>query len=144
MQFKHLSLAALAAGTSAQTMNLTAALMSSPDLTNLTTCVSLFPDLLTQLSMATNITILAPPNEAFAAFFNSSAGAALAINDTAAIEAVLMYYVLNGTHPAASIMSTQLSSQIYSPIRCTRMSLVARLLRLSLKAPMLKSTPDFL
>ena len=80
--------------------------MSSPDLTNLTTYVSLFPDLLTQLSMATNVTILAPSNEAFAAFLNSSVGAALATNDTAAIEAVLMYHVLNGTHPAASIMST--------------------------------------
>ncbi|KAK3168517.1 hypothetical protein OEA41_004965 [Lepraria neglecta] len=106
MQFKYLSLAALAAGASAQTMNLTAALMSSPDLTNLTTYVSLFPDLLTQLSMAINVTILAPSNEAFAAFLNSSAGAALATNDTAVIEAVLMYHVLNGTHPAASIMST--------------------------------------
>ena len=106
MQFKYLSLAALAAGASAQTMNLTAALMSSPDLTNLTTYVSLFPDLLTQLSMATDVTILAPSNEAFAAFLKSSAGAAFATNDTAAIKAVLMYHVLNGTHPAASIMST--------------------------------------
>ena len=106
MHYKYLSLAALAAGASAQTMNLTAALMSSPDLTNLTSYVSLFPDLLSQLSMAQNVTILAPSNEAFATFLNSSAGSAITSNDTAAIQALLMYHVLNGTHPAASIMST--------------------------------------
>ena len=106
MQFKYLSLAALAAGASAQTMNLTATLMSNADLTNLTSYVSLFPDLLTTLSMATNITILAPSNEAFAAFLNSSAGMAVTLNDTAAIQAILSYHVLNGTYPASSIMST--------------------------------------
>ena len=107
MQFKYLSLAALAAGAFAQTMNLTATLMSNADLTNLTSYVSLFPSLLSQLSMATNITILAPSNEAFAAFLNSSAGMAISsLNDTTAIEAILSYHVLNGTYPASSIMST--------------------------------------
>ena len=106
MQFKYLSLAALAAGASAQTMNLTATLMSNANLTNLTSYVSLFPSLLSSLSMATNITILAPSNDAFAAFLNSSAGMAVGLNDTTAIEAILSYHVLNGTYPASSIMST--------------------------------------
>ena len=106
MQFKYLSLAALAVGVSAQTMNLTATLMSNANLTNLTSYVSLFPSLLSSLSMATNITILAPSNDAFAAFLNSSAGMAIGLNDTTAIEAILSYHVLNGTYPASSIMST--------------------------------------
>lgn len=107
MQSKLLSLAALAAGVSAQgTMNLTAALMSAPNLSNLTSYVSLLPSLLNQLSMAKNVTILAPSDAAFATFMNSSMGSATAVNDTAAIQALLMYHVLNGTHPAASIMNT--------------------------------------
>ena len=106
MQFKHLLLAALAAGASAQTMNLTATLMSNPDLSNLTTYVSLFPNLISQLSMASNITILAPSNAAFAAFMNSSAGMAIQAKDMTAIQSILSYHVLNGSYPASSFMST--------------------------------------
>ena len=118
MQFKLLSLAALAATGSAQMMNLTATLMNQTDLSNLTTYVSLFPQLLQSLSMATNITILAPSNEAFAAFMNSSAGAAIAANDTAAIEAVLSYHVLDGTYDASMITS----NATFIPTMLTNMS----------------------
>ncbi|KAI9870631.1 MAG: hypothetical protein M1830_004025 [Pleopsidium flavum] len=106
MQFKHLSLAALAATASAQNMNLTSVLTSNPDLSNLTSYVSLYPQMLMQLSNATNITILAPSNEAFNKFMNSSMGAAVKANDTALIQSVLMYHVLNGTHNSSSIMNT--------------------------------------
>lgn len=106
MQFKYLSLAALAATASAQNMNLTSVLTGDPDLSNLTSYVSLYPQLLMQLSNATNITILAPSNEAFSKFMNSPMGAAIKANDTALIQSVLMYHVLNGTHDASSIMKT--------------------------------------
>ncbi|MCJ1341642.1 hypothetical protein MMC09_006938 [Bachmanniomyces sp. S44760] len=106
MQYALLSLAALAATATAQTMNLTAALTSNPQLSNLTTYVSLFPDLLTQLGSASNITILAPSNDAFAKFLNSSTGGGdIKSNDTSAIQAILTYHVLNGTYPASSIKS---------------------------------------
>ena len=106
MQSKLLSFAALAATASAQMMNLTATLMSTPDLSNLTSYLSLFPQVLTQLSSASNITILAPSNEAFAAYMNSSAASAIKANDTMAIQSLLTYHVLAGTYPAASIKST--------------------------------------
>ncbi|KAI9715773.1 MAG: hypothetical protein M1812_005772 [Candelaria pacifica] len=85
------------------TMNLTAALTSTPDLSNLTTYVSLFPQLLSQLGSAKNITILAPSNAAFTKLLASPAGNAIKMNNTGLIQAVLSYHVLNGTHPASSI-----------------------------------------
>ena len=105
MQFKLLSLAAMAAAVSAQTMNLTGALTSNPDLSNLTNFVGLFPQLATALGSAKNVTILAPSNAAFTKFMNSSAGSAIAANDTAAIQALLTYHVLNGTYPASAVTS---------------------------------------
>ncbi len=86
MQFQLLSVAALVAGASAQMMNLTALLSSTPELSNLTTYVSLFPDLLTTLGSATDITILAPSNDAFAKFLNTSM---IDPQDTDLIQAVL-------------------------------------------------------
>ena len=122
MQFKLLSLAAMAAAVSAQTMNLTGALTSNPDLSNLTTFVNLYPQLATALGAAKNVTILAPSNAAFAKFMNSSAGSAIAANDTAAIQALLMYHVLNGTYPASAVSSnasfipTMLNNMKYSNV----------------------------
>lgn len=103
MQFKLLTLAALAAGASAQMMNLTALLSSTPQLSNLTTYVSFYPAVLDALSAAKNITILAPSNEAFSKLMASPAGAAIQANDTALIQAVLTYHVLNGTYPASEV-----------------------------------------
>lgn len=104
MQYKLLSLAALAASVSAQ--QLTSLLGNNSDLSSLSSYVTLFPQLVTTLSSATNITILAPSNAAFAKYMNSSAGAAIAANDTAAIQALLTYHVLNGTHYASTINGT--------------------------------------
>ena len=104
MHYKQLlPLAALAATASAQTANLTAALAATPDLSNLTSYVTLFPELLSTLASATNITILAPSNEAFARFLESPGGSAIRANDTDTIQALLQYHVLNGTYPAAAI-----------------------------------------
>lgn len=119
MYCKIFSVAALAATASAQMMNLTAALMGSPDLSNLTTLVSANQQLLGSLSMANNITILAPSNEAFAKIVNS---AAISMNDTVAIQALLTYHVLNGTYSAAQITNmpafvpTRLTDMMYSNV----------------------------
>ncbi|KAI9882225.1 MAG: hypothetical protein M1823_006027 [Watsoniomyces obsoletus] len=119
MQFKTLSLTALlSAAATAQNMNLTALLTGAPELSNLTTYVSMFPQLLTTLASASNITILAPSNEAFAKLLASPAGAAIMANDTAAIQAVLSYHVLNGTYPASAIpemMSAFVPTLLTSP-----------------------------
>lgn len=103
MYTKSFVLAALTARASAQMMNLTAALTSNPSLSNLTTFVSSFPALLSTLSNATNITILAPSDEAFATFTQSSMGSALTMNNSEAIQALLQYHVLQGTYPASAI-----------------------------------------
>lgn len=105
MQFKYLSLSALLSIASAQ--NLTSVLSSNSELSNLTTYVSQIPSILAQLSSATNITILAPSNQAFEKLLNSSAGSALlAGNQTAAIQALLTYHVISGTYPASAIPTT--------------------------------------
>ncbi|MCJ1282041.1 hypothetical protein MMC26_001364 [Xylographa opegraphella] len=118
MQFKLLSVAALAATASAQTMNLTATLMNNSMLHNLTSFASLLPS---SLQMASNITILAPSDAAFSALLNSTAGMALA-NNTAAIQAILTYHILNGTYYASNVTSnatfvpTMLSDMTYSNV----------------------------
>ena len=106
MMHHYIALAALAAAASAQSMNLTAALAATPELSNLTSYVSLFPDLLSSLAAAQNITILAPSNEAFAKFLSSPAGAVINSNDSRSIQAVLEYHLLNGTYPASAITDT--------------------------------------
>ncbi|KIW84414.1 hypothetical protein Z517_03664 [Fonsecaea pedrosoi CBS 271.37] len=78
--------------------DLTTILANTPELSNLTAYLELFPDLTTTLASLQNITLLAPNNDAFAKLFNSSAGVALVQNDTSAIEALLTYHVLNGTY----------------------------------------------
>lgn len=104
MMSKILLIAALAAKAYAQ--NLTAVLTSSPDLSNLTSIISANPALLSALSGASNITILAPSNQAFAALQNSSAASLLTNNDPTAITALLQYHVLKGTYPASAIKNT--------------------------------------
>src|SRR5258706_1529220 len=96
MLFKSLAVSALAGAALGQ--DLVTLLQETRELSNLTTYLSLFPDLVGQLSAAQNITILAPNNEAFATFLNSSAGEALNNNDTEAIQALFTYHVLTGTY----------------------------------------------
>ena len=95
-------LAAMAAAASAQ--DLSTALADQSSLSNLTTYLKLFPSLLSSLSEMSNVTILAPNNNAFEAALNSSTGQAFSGNDTAAIEALLSYHVLNGTYSNFSSM----------------------------------------
>lgn len=123
MLFKPLVLAALASAVAAQDMmNLTAALGSSEELSNLTSFVSAMPQLLEQLSSATNITILAPSNDAFTALAESPMGAGLLANDSGLITAILSYHVLNGTYPADAVteeptfIPTMLMNPMYSNV----------------------------
>ena len=104
MHPKYLPVAALLSVASAQ--NLTSVLTSSPDLSNLTSYLQLFPAVLSYLSQAQDITILAPTNAAFNKLLSSPAGAVLKSNDSTAIQAVLTYHVINGTYPASAIGST--------------------------------------
>lgn len=105
MQIKNFLPLALATAASAQQMmNLTAALASEPELSNLTQTIGLFSELVAGLSMTPNVTLLAPSNAAFEELMKGPMAAAL--NDTALIQAVLQYHVLNGTYYAANVTET--------------------------------------
>lgn len=89
MHFQKLTYMALAAsGVSAQTVNLTAALGSQSDLSALTALLASYPDLVTGLSNATNVTLLAPSNNALNTLLNSTAGA-MAASSPGFIQALL-------------------------------------------------------
>lgn len=105
MQIKKLLPLALATAASAQeTTNLTAAVASSPELSQLAATLGFYPDLVAALADIPNITLLAPSDAAFEEFMNSSNAAAL--NDTALIQAVLQYHVLNGTYYSDNVTET--------------------------------------
>lgn len=120
MQSKLFSLVALAAAVSGQ--SLTSVLANNTELSQLNSVVGSLPQIASTLGSAQNITILAPSNAAFARLLNSSAGAAVAANDTSAIQALLMYHVLNGTYNASAVSSTaafiptMLSDSTYSNV----------------------------
>jgi len=105
MQLKHITLAALLGAAHAQTQSLNATLAGNNDTSGLATLLALYPDISQSLNGASDITILAPSNQALSALLNSSAGQMLSKNP-GAIQAILQYHVLNGTHPASSITNT--------------------------------------
>ncbi|KAK5235953.1 hypothetical protein LTR47_002679 [Exophiala xenobiotica] len=92
------SLAVVALASTVASQALTSVLQNATELSNLTTYLGLFPEFTQTLSSLQNITLLAPTNQAFSAFLNSSAGAALVQNDTSLIQALFSYHVLNGTY----------------------------------------------
>ncbi|EXJ75671.1 uncharacterized protein A1O5_00178 [Cladophialophora psammophila CBS 110553] len=96
MLFRSLTVSTLAGVAVAQ--DLTTLLMSTPELSNLTSYLGLFPELTATLASLQNITLLAPNNKAFMKLLNSPAGAALVQNDTTMIQALFTYHVLNGTY----------------------------------------------
>lgn len=105
MQLKNLVTLALASSVSAQTPSLADALASqNSTLSSLNSLLLSQPSLVQALSSAQNITILAPSNDALAAFLNSSAAASVA--SPSAIAALLTYHVLNGTNYASSFGSS--------------------------------------
>ena len=120
MLVKQLAWATLLSAVVAQ--NLTSVLSSNAELSNLTTFIKLIPSLVQQLSGAKNITLLAPSNDAFQNLLASPAGAAISVNNTGLIQALLTYHVLTGTYPASSFGSTPafiptlLSNQTYANV----------------------------
>lgn len=93
-----LSLRALAQG------DLAAALLSQPDLSDLVGLAGLIPDVVTALAGASNITILAPTNAAFAALSNTSAeGVAVQSRNATAVAALLSNHVIQGLYNSSSI-----------------------------------------
>ncbi|KAF4945152.1 hypothetical protein FGADI_12161 [Fusarium gaditjirri] len=85
---KLLHLAALASAVVAQS-DLASILSSQPDLSTLAELLALVPDIAETLASASNITIFAPTNDAFASR-----------NDTIAIGALLSNHVFKGYYPA--------------------------------------------
>lgn len=106
MQLAFLSAVAFAAGSLAQTMNLTSLLASTPELSNLTTYVTMFPQLASQLGSAQNITVLAPSNAAISKLLNGPRGAAIKSASNQTIADLLKYHVLQGVYPASTFNST--------------------------------------
>ncbi|KAH7380098.1 FAS1 domain-containing protein [Pyrenochaeta sp. MPI-SDFR-AT-0127] len=104
MSLKHLSILALAGLAAAQTPNLADALNSTTELSRLKDILGLSPALLGSLSETSNITILAPSNEAFGKIDNQTL-TGLASNPEL-ISAILQYHVLNGTVPSSAITNT--------------------------------------
>ena len=105
MHSKLFSLAALASLAAAQTMNLTSAISSNPSLSNLTQYLGLYPNIVQQLSNATNITLLAPNNDAFNKLLMGPAAAQINAQDTSLIDALFTYHALDGKYPASDITS---------------------------------------
>ena len=106
MQFSIFPVLAFAAFASAQTTNLTAALASSPQLSNLTGLLSAYPGVAAGLAGATNVTILAPSNAAFANLDNDQLLFALTNYDNSTIQSFINYHVLNGTYNSSQITDT--------------------------------------
>ena len=106
MRSSFISLLGLAGLGAAQTANLTATLAGSPNLSNLTALLSSYPDFLAQLAGATNVTILAPSNDAFTKLAGSPIISAISANDTGVIESLVNYHILNGTINSSQITTT--------------------------------------
>lgn len=106
MHSKSIAMLALAGYALAQndTQSLNATLSGNENLSNLTALLSTVPELLAVLGGTSNITILAPSNEAFAEFQNSSQ--AEMATDPEYLAALLSYHVLNGTYTASQISNT--------------------------------------
>ncbi|KAL8833434.1 MAG: hypothetical protein Q9170_004277 [Blastenia crenularia] len=103
-------------------MSLTDLLAGTSSLSTLAATVAGVPGLAETLGSATNITILAPSNDAFKTFMQSPAAAAVAANDTSAIQALLSYHVLMGTYPASAVtgmpafLPTMLNNTAYANV----------------------------
>lgn len=89
MYSKSLALAALVSTAVAQQAgSLTSVLAGQPSLSNLTGYLAQLPQFSGQLGSLSNVTLLAPNNDAFTAFLNSSTAGALA-SDQQLIQGIL-------------------------------------------------------
>ncbi|KAK5942927.1 hypothetical protein PMZ80_003932 [Knufia obscura] len=106
---------ALALASTAVGQSLTEVLSSSPQLSNLTTLLQPYAD---QFSNLTNITLLAPDNNAISTFLNTTTGAAVASQPNL-VQAILNYHVLQGNYSNitnTSFIPTSLQSGAYANV----------------------------
>ncbi|KAL8795796.1 MAG: hypothetical protein Q9182_007490 [Xanthomendoza sp. 2 TL-2023] len=88
------------------TKDLTQLLQSNPNLTQFTTLLTSYGDIYANLSFQSDVTILAPNNDAFNKIPYSSLGAAFETNQSQIVRSVLQYHILTGRHPAAGYNSS--------------------------------------
>ena len=93
MLLSSLSLAYLAS--TAVASSLTSILTTNAELTNLNAQLQQLPNFMSYLENLTDVTILAPSNDALAAFFSNPIGIAASKNP-ALLEAVLLYHIQSG------------------------------------------------
>lgn len=103
MQIKNLAPLALASLASAQTLQQALGAQNA----SLSTLISLLNStgLSSQLDSLSNVTLLAPSNDAIAALLNTT-GAAATLADPSALSALLQYHILNGTYTADSFANS--------------------------------------
>ncbi|KAL8377487.1 hypothetical protein RB595_008253 [Gaeumannomyces hyphopodioides] len=137
MQIKRVLPLALAGGVVAQNQNvsvvpLATALASQSDLTNLLAILGTQPTFLAQLSLAQNVTFLAPNNAAMDAFLNGPNATPANQTNAVGVAALLSYHVLNGTFYDADIndrtvlVNTALNLAPYSNITGGQRVLMSR------------------
>lgn len=121
MQLKQFLSLALASAVAAQNPSLSDALAAqNSSLSTLNSLIS-STGLAQQLSQLTNVTILAPNNEALGALLNST-DAQATLADPSAITALLSYHILNGTVYADSFgntsqfLATYLTNESYANV----------------------------
>ena len=92
--------------------SLVGVLHNYPELSNLTTFLSLYPDLESHLNALSNITFAAPKNAAWASLLNTSQA------DAADIETLLEYHIFNGTglFKESAIIATQFNNKTYTKL----------------------------
>jgi len=90
------------------TQDLNAVLSGNKNLSSLASLIQSQPAIQSALASASNITVLAPDNNAISKFLNASGGQAAVVANTGLVQALLQYHVLNGTWPAASFGSNPL------------------------------------
>ncbi|KAL8855085.1 MAG: hypothetical protein Q9221_000282 [Calogaya cf. arnoldii] len=83
-----------------ETRDLTQLLQSNKNLSQFTTLLTSYGDIYANLSFQSDVTILAPTDEAFNKIPYSSLGPAFEANQSQIIRSILQYHILPGLHPA--------------------------------------------
>lgn len=84
------------------TKDLTQLLQSNKNLSEFTTLLTSYGDIYANLSFQSQVTILAPNNDAFNKIPYSSLGPAFEANQSQIVRSVLQYHILPGLHPSGS------------------------------------------
>ncbi|KAL8701345.1 MAG: hypothetical protein Q9224_000546 [Gallowayella concinna] len=88
------------------TKDLTQLLQSNHNLSEFTALLTSYGDIYANLSFQSDVTILAPNNDAFHKIPYSSLGPAFEANQSQIVRSVLQYHILSGRHPAGGYNGT--------------------------------------